>query len=113
MSECPGITPEQLKTTNGCGSSAWYAWIFRIPQWLSHDLYCKCGCHDLGYQDKTQISWEHKRIKDVALVDSLYDSAYMGPVWQCSIKVVVAEVVWWCLNTWLSKLCYLAAKIGD
>lgn len=40
MTQCEGLTQEQLSTTNGCGSSYWLAWIFRIPKFISKEFYC-------------------------------------------------------------------------
>lgn len=111
MRECEGITDKQLQTTNGCGSSAWFAWVFRLPKWIiPHDIWCACNCHDIIYQDATKVSLLDKREADDMLYDAIYYSAYNGSIYLRDIKIVIAEIVYYCLNTWLSELCWNMAK---
>lgn len=101
MSECKDITPEQLKTTNGCGSSYWLAWIFRIPKWISKKLYCCCGCHDIQYQEMRD-----KEVSDLELRACVRHSALNGPWWQKWIKWKTGDLMFWALNTKLSMECF-------
>lgn len=110
MSECPGITSEQLKTTNGCGSSAWYAWIFRIPKWFSHEIWCLCNCHDLKFQDKIKRSLIDKWAADDKLYDGIYYVAFHSPKWLKPLFIQIAEITYWCLSTRISEWCWHRAK---
>ena len=105
--KCEGVTEKQMQAGNGCGSSYWLAWLFRIPKWVSHDFYCACQCHDAGYQaHKTLLK---KFMDDDLLFDNMYYSAFHSPGWQKWIKIKVADFVYWCLSTKLSDYCFLNA----
>jgi hypothetical protein len=108
MSECEGITDDELKTTNGCGSSYWLAWIFRIPKFISHNFFCCCAFHDLKFQHNNKIEEKHKA--DDALYDCMYYSAYRSPIWQKWIKTKIADLTYWALSTKLSDICFLKAS---
>jgi len=107
MYECVELTPEELKTTNGCGSSYWVAWIFRIPKWLSKAFFRCCNRHDLGYQKG--LTLEQKQRHDDELLDCMYYSAFHGPWYQKGIKLKIADIAYWCLSTWLSTKCFIKA----
>lgn len=113
MSQCPGITEEQLKTTNGCGSSAWYAWIFRIPKWFSHDFWCYCNTHDIIYQDPALRSLVFKFRADDALINAMYDSAFLGSIWLRYPRYLIATLTWYALSTKVSEWCWYRAKRGQ
>jgi hypothetical protein len=111
ISECKGITVEQLNTTNGCGSSFWLFWIFRIPKWFSKDFYCSCCCHDLKFQDKTKLDLEYKYQADDQLYDDMYYSAYHdNSVIKKWLKIKIADLTYSLLATEASELCWYEAK---
>jgi len=101
---CKGLTEKQMKAGNGCGSSYWLAWIFRIPKWVSKDFYCACQCHDAAYQAHKGLfeKWQD----DDMLLDNMYYSAFHSPWWQKWIKLKTADFVYWCLSTSLSDYCF-------
>lgn len=104
---CTEVTKEQLKTTNGCGSSAWFAWPFRIPRWISKAFFRCCNRHDIRYQVGTTIA--NKWFADDELLDCMYYNAFHSPWWQRCIKIKVADLVYWCLGTTISKWCFKKA----
>lgn len=107
-SECKGLTQEQLNISNGCGSSFWLAYIFRIPKFISQEFYCCCNFHDVNFINGTTI--QEKQIADDKLYDCLYYSAYHSPNWQKWFKIKIADLVYWCLSTKLSDIAYEKAK---
>ena len=111
MSECPGLTDEQLKTTNGCGSSAWFARPFRLPKWLvGQKIHCACNVHDLAYQDITNTTRLYKRFADTQLYNAIVDDA-MGSRWiMRHFKLAIAEIVYHALKSKISWWCWKAAK---
>lgn len=111
MSICPGLTDEQLKTTNGCGSSAWFAKPFRLPKWLvDPKIHCACCNHDIVYQDKAKTSPFQKSIADAQLYNAIVDDA-MGSGWIAkNFKLAVAEIVYHALKSKISWWCWKAAK---
>jgi len=112
-STCPGITEAQIRQTNGCGSSAWYAFIFRIPRWFSHDFWCACNQHDLMYQNTQLRNLVFKLRADDALVTAMYGSAFRDPVWIRAIaKRILARLTMWALETKISEWCWYDAKKG-
>lgn len=109
MSECPGITEEEMKTTNGCGSSYWLAYIFRIPKWFSHPIWCACNKHDIKFQNCTTL--DEKKIADLELIAAIEWDGYNDPrPFMRWLKLKIAEKVEWCLNTKLSERCFVKAK---
>jgi len=101
---CAELSEEQLKTTNGCGSSYWMAWIFRVPKWVSKSFFRCCNRHDIKYQSKVE-----KAIADDELYDCMYYSAFHGPLWQKNIKITFADLIYLCLNTKMSNVCFKKA----
>jgi len=107
-SECKGLTQEQLNNTNGCGSSYWLAWIFRIPKFISYDIWCACNYHDYAYSNSKTL--KEKEIADDKLYDAIYYSAFHSPNWQKPFKTLIADLVYWALSTKLSNLAFEKAK---
>ena len=106
---CSGISDADLATTNGCGSSYWLAWIFRIPKWFSHEFYCACAEHDLLYQEGVFL--HDKIFADNLLITKLYESAINDPnILRAWIKFIVVDVVAFALSTKLSELCFFKAN---
>lgn len=106
---CKGIDDNELKKTNGCGSSYWLAWIFRIPKWVSKDFWCACNCHDLYFQE--YVTLEKKQYADDLLYDLFYYYSYKDKIiWRRNIKTKIADIVYLCLSTKLSEICFLKAK---
>jgi len=101
MRQCSDITEEDLATTNGCGSSYWLVWVFRIPKFISKSLYCCCGCHDMQYQ--RQID---KVVVDLELIACVRNSALSSPCWQKHMKWIAGDLMYFALNTKLSQSCY-------
>lgn len=101
---CKELTKEELKNTNGCGSSYWLAWIFRIPKWIWPGGFRCCNRHDVRYQNK-----EDKEHADDELLDCWYYSAFHGPRIFRFIRLKIADLGYWALNTKLSNLCYKKA----
>jgi len=104
---CKELTPEQLKITNGCGSSYWAVWIFRIPKWVSKQFWRCCNRHDLHFQSGKSIiiKWS----ADDELYNCMYYSAYHSPPWQKYWKLKLADFIYKCLGTKLSMLCFIKA----
>jgi len=107
MNNCDELTPKQLKTTNGCGSSYWAVWIFRIPKWVSKAFFRCCNRHDIMYQ--YGMTKTDKEMADDEIYNCMYYSAYHGPWYQRWIKTKTADFVYWCLNTKLSQKCFKKA----
>lgn len=107
-SECEGISKEELKLSNGCGSSFWLAYVFRIPKWLSHAFFCCCSTHDILYQLGKTIKEKH--VADDTLYDCMMYSAFHSPPHQKKLKILLAELVYWALSTKLSDIAYQKAK---
>lgn len=105
---CKELTPKQLKTTDGCGSSSWFARPFRIPRWASKAFFRCCNRHDIRYQ--TEDEFEEKCRADDELLDCMYYNAYHSPWYQKWIKLKIADFVYWCLDTKISDWCFTAAK---
>ena len=101
---CKDLTIEELKTTNGCGSSYWLAWVFRIPKFIWPGAYRCCNRHDLRYQNK-----EDKQRSDDELYDCWYYSAFHGPEYLRGFRLKIADLGYWALNTKLSNHCYKEA----
>jgi len=107
--ECKCLEKDKLLLTNGCGSSYWLAWIFRIPRWFSGEFWCICNYHDIFYQEGETI--EHKQYADDLLYDSMYYSAYKDPnILRKRVKILIADIAYWCLSTKLSEQCFISAK---
>ena len=102
------LTKEQLKTTNGCGSSYFLARPFRIPKWISKSFFNCCNFHDVGYTNNTVLinKWE----ADDNLLNCMYYSAFHSSWWQKRIKLKVADFVYFCLSTKLSDKCFEKAE---
>lgn len=106
---CKGISEEELKTTNGCGSSYWIAWLFRIPKWFSHEFYCACCKHDLKFQ--REVSLQEKRKADTMLIQELCDSARLDSnLIRARIKWFLIDIVIVLLDTKVSEWCFYKAK---
>ena len=86
---------------NGCGSSHWALLIFRIPRWISEDFFDCCNKHDTAYQNQ-----EDKKRADDNLYNCMYKSAYLDFGFKKWIKLKIADIIYWCLNTKLSNLAY-------
>lgn len=111
MSECPDITDKQLATTNGCGSSAWYAWIFRIPKWVSKDFYCACAEHDIMYQSSPLRGMIFKHYVDRKLYNTMYRAAYNEANFiKRWVLLFCAKTTQAALNTKISLWCWYRAK---
>jgi hypothetical protein len=118
------LTKEELKTTNGCGSSAWFAWPFRIPKWLAPWFYLPCCRHDLRYSGKAaykiidiyphckaEKQYTIQTIRKVMADDELYNAWYFAiyhdaPQWMKGILCRLADFGYWCLKTKVSQWCY-------
>ncbi|MBF0414121.1 MAG: hypothetical protein HQK70_15630 [Desulfamplus sp.] len=112
MTECYGISDADLATTNGCGSSYWLAWIFRIPKWFSHEFYCACAEHDILYQEGVWLS--DKIFADNLLISKLYESAINDNSFiRAEIKFLVIEIIAFALSTKLSELCFIKANLSQ
>lgn len=110
MGECPGITDEQLATTNGCGSSYWlFAWL-RLPRWYSERLYCACCKHDLRYQDVESLDLRFKRFADIVLIKSAMKDAINSPSCIRWLKIAVVDLMRYFLSTKASEWCWYHAK---
>jgi hypothetical protein len=103
------LTPDQLKRSNGCGSSFLPAAMFRLPRFLFPRISKACDCHDVGYQipGTLEDKWAH----DAQLVEDFLEWARAGgnsvvQAW----RFKVAHIVWWVLDTWLSELCWRWAQ---
>lgn len=106
---CDGIPDEKLALTNGCGSSYWLVWIFRIPKWVSKEFWCACNIHDIMYQEGTTIS--DKTYADNLLLDAMYKSIDYDRIYiRGLLKSTLAYIVAFCLSTRLSMSCFKAAK---
>ena len=108
MRQCKELTENERKTTNGCGSSYWLAWPFRIPKFVSKSFYCACCCHDIAYSKGRTIEDKHRA--DDNLKDDMYYSAYRSNRFQKYIKLRVADLVYWCLSSKLSDKCFKKAR---
>jgi len=104
---CLELSADELKTTNGCGSSYPAAWIFRIPKWLSNSLFRCCNRHDIKYQ--LGMSLKEKHLADDELLDCIYYSAYHGSRYTRYVKTCIADIVYLCLSTKLSDICFTRA----
>lgn len=104
------LTQEQLKTTNGCGSSFFLARFFRIPKWVSSMFWKCCNRHDIRYQEGMFL--EEKQRADDELLDCMYYSAYHGKRWKRWFLLKIADITYWCLSTRLSDMCFSTAKVG-
>lgn len=109
MTTCKGIPEEKLKTTNGCGSSYWLVWIFRIPKWFSKEFYCACCKHDIAYQEEYTL--EVKRRIDALLISEMCSSANndTNKIRAC-IKWTLIDIVVIFLDTKASEICFNKAK---
>lgn len=100
------LTPEQLATTNGCGSSFFFARPFRIPKWLGFDRVCRT--HDYSYS--TGKTLEEKYEADDELYNAMmYDSFHTKNKIMKAIKIQVTELTYYCLSTKLSDTCFMKA----
>ena len=107
---CKELTPQELKITNGCGSSFIFARPFRIPKWISRQFWRCCNRHDIRYQ--RGVDPVEKAMADDELLDCMYYSAFHGPWWNRWILLTVADLTYWCLGTWLSDWCFHVAGKG-
>ena len=101
MNNCKELLPKELQFTNGCGSSYWLAWIFRIPKWSWQGAWRCCNRHDVRYQNQ-----EEKERADDELYDCWYYSAMKGSKWVRGFRLRIADLGYWALNTKLSDSCY-------
>lgn len=99
---CEELTKEELKNTNGCGSSYWLVSWIRLPRWLSESFFHCCNRHDLRYQRQ-----EDKAFADDELYDCWMYNAFHSPWWQRGWKIKLAEIGYWCLNSRMSDVCYV------
>ncbi len=122
--KCTPLTKEQLESTNGCGSSAWFAWPFRIPKWIAPWFYLPCCRHDLRYSGYSEfkvidLCSHYKANKQFSLLtvkkamadDELYNAWYYAiyndaPWWIRGVLCKIADLGYWCLNTKISQWCY-------
>jgi len=100
---CKGLTKEELKHTNGCGSSYWLARPFRIPDFVSKAFTRCCDFHDISYQNQ-----EDKDRVDDELLDCWYYNAYHSPKGQRWWKLKLADLGYWAITSKLSGVCYRA-----
>ena len=103
--DCKELTIEQLKNTNGCGSSYPLLWIFRIPKWMSRAFYRCCNRHDLSYQNQ-----EGKNSADDELYNCWMYNAYHSPWWQKHFKIKIAEIGYAAITSKLSNTAYKFGK---
>ena len=108
MADCSPLTSEQLKTTNGCGSSFWLARPFRVPKWISRQFWACCNRHDIRYQKGKNLAQKYQA--DDELYDCMYYSAYHGPRWKRWFLLKMADFTYWCLSTRLSFMCFNVSK---
>ena len=108
-SVCKCLTEEELKKTNGCGSSYWAAWIFRIPKWFSKEFYCACCRHDKAYTEGKSLIDKYKA--DDNLLDEMYYSAFHSNFIMKRIKLKLADLTYYCLSTKLSDKCFMQASV--
>ena len=119
---CKELIPEQLVTTNGCGSSYWAAWVFRIPRWMSAPFTRCCDRHDIRYQEgdytldadpagegRSYVKLITKEHHDDELYNCWYYAAFQGPKWKRGVLLRMADIGYWMLNSRLSDACYLRA----
>ena len=98
---CKDLRKHHTESVNGCGSTYWMAWIFRIPKWVSKKLFCCCSCHDLQYE------WRDDKEKaDLDLRACIRHMALTGRKWLKWITWKTGDLIYWALNTNLSKKCY-------
>ena len=102
------LTPGQIATTNGCGSSYFLARPFRIPKWLG--FHCLCQIHDYAYS--TGSTLEEKYEADDELYNAMmYDSFHTKNKIMKAIKIQVTDATYWCLSTKLSDACFIKAQV--
>ena len=100
---CKELTKEELKCTNGCGSSYWLARLFRIPDFVSKAFTRCCNFHDRSYAKQ-----ENKNRADDELLDCWYYDAFHSPKWQRWWKLKLADLGYWAITSKLSDVCYRA-----
>jgi hypothetical protein len=99
------LTYVQLEQSNGCGSSFFLAFMFRLPRCLFPKISRCCDCHDIGYPLAKTI--EEKQALDDQLVEDFLEWARAGNNWFVRRwRFGVANVVWWSLDTALSEMCW-------
>ncbi len=86
---CREMTDLELQGTNGCGSSHWALFMFRIPEWLAPGFKRCCNRHDRRYQNA-----EDRAYADDELYDCWYYNAYHGPRWQRWYKLKIADIAY-------------------
>jgi len=89
MSDCKPLTPEELATTNGCGSSHSFYRFFRIPFFFKK---C-CNRHDIRYQ--TLVTQEGKDFADDEWLNCMYYDAFHGWKWLRNAKLHIADLAYW------------------
>lgn len=99
------LTPDQLRRTNGCGSSFLPAVLFRLPRFLFPGISKACDCHDIGYQLPGTLN--DKYAHDAQLVEDFLEWSRAGGGWFTRAwRFKVAHLVWWSLDTKLSEACW-------
>jgi hypothetical protein len=107
QNDCHELTSAELSTTNGCGSSYILARPFKIPRWVSNQFFRCCNRHDIIYQRESDTTSKH--FADDELYNCMYYAAFHGPAWKRPFLTRLADITYWCLNTWLSRICFSVA----
>ncbi len=105
----PDFSQEQIKSANGCGSSFWLAMPFRLPRLLFPGISKACDCHDIGYSE-TGPEIEEKWALDAQLVEDIRVIARRSGWFMRRVKLKIADLVEYALDTKLSEKCWRAAK---
>ena len=104
------LTPEQLKTANGCGSSFWMAAMFRLPRCLFPRISKACDCHDIGYQNGDPDDLDEKYALDAQLVEDIREIARKSGSVTRWYKMGIADLIEFALSTKLSEKCWKEAS---
>ena len=104
------LTPAQIKTANGCGSSFWMAAMFRIPRWAFPRISKACDCHDIGYQSGNPNDLDEKYALDAQLVEDVREIARESGIMTRWYKMRIADLIEFALNTKLSEKCWMEAS---
>ncbi len=92
---CKELTLEELKGTNGCGSSHWLLQVFRIPKWLSKGLFRCCNRHDLRYGNLEDKAFADDELYDcwmyVCMHSGWFKRLWMYPVIEAGYAAVTSK----------------------
>lgn len=103
------LTPDQLRRSNGCGSSFLPAVLFRLPRFLFPKISQACDCHDIGYQQGGSLA--DKQAIDDQLVEDFLDWSRSGKFWIVrKWRFGLTRIIELALETKLSEMCWKAAR---